>query len=111
MFSLSTQRIVDPSKNALNPAPNRDGLAVEDITIADALREKGYATGHFGKWHSTPKMAKGGGALPSQQGFDVTYDSFGDGELLREQKVISPVRDQIQRECLIYPNRHVTLWK
>ena len=42
----------------------------------------GYATGHFGKWHLYTKNGKGGGgALPSQQGFDVTYDSFGDGKL------------------------------
>jgi arylsulfatase A-like enzyme len=66
----------------LTPSPNRDGLAVEDITIADALKSAGYATGHFGKWHLYTKNGKGGGgALPSQQGFDVTYDSFGDGEL------------------------------
>jgi arylsulfatase A-like enzyme len=69
----------------LKPVPNRDGLAVEDITIADALKAAGYTTGHFGKWHLYNKAGKaskgGGGALPSQQGFDVTYDSFGDGEL------------------------------
>ncbi len=68
----------------LVPIHNRDGLAVEDITIADALKKTGYATGHFGKWHLYSKGGKsskgGGGALPSQQGFDVTYDSFGNGE-------------------------------
>ena len=69
-------------KMRLIPCPNRDGLAVGDITIADALKGAGYATGHFGKWHLYTKNGKGGGgALPSQQGFDVTYDSFGDGEL------------------------------
>ena len=69
----------------LKPVPNRDGLSVEDITMADALKAAGYTTGHFGKWHLYNKAGKaskgGGGALPSQQGFDVTYDSFGDGEL------------------------------
>ena len=54
---LSAQRIVGPSKNS-------------DITIADALKDVGYATGHFGKWHS--KMAKAAAD-------DVTYDSFGEG--------------------------------
>ncbi len=69
----------------LVPISNRDGLAVEDITIADALKAAGYATGHFGKWHLYAPRGQnspgGGGALPSQQGFDVTYDSFGEGEL------------------------------
>ena len=26
-------------------------LPAQEITIAEALKEKGYATGHFGKWH------------------------------------------------------------
>ena len=41
----------------LIPIPNRDGLAEEDITIADALKAAGYATGHFGKWHLYIKEA------------------------------------------------------
>jgi arylsulfatase A-like enzyme len=69
----------------LIPIQNRDGLAESDDTIADVLKTAGYATGHFGKWHLYAKGGSdspgGGGALPSQQGFDVTYDSFGDGEL------------------------------
>lgn len=60
----------------LVPIPNRSGLAKENVTIADALKAAGYATGHFGKWHLHGKD----GALPSEQGFDETYDSFGDGE-------------------------------
>jgi arylsulfatase A-like enzyme len=59
----------------LDPVPNRDGLASRFVTMAERLRSAGYATGHFGKWH----LAGKDGALPSQQGFDVTFDSFGDG--------------------------------
>ncbi len=69
----------------LIPIPNRDGLSEKDETIADVLKSAGYATGHFGKWHLYAKGGKnskgGGGALPSKQGFDVTYDSFGNGQL------------------------------
>ncbi len=61
----------------LVPIPNKSGLAVENITIADALKAVGYATGHFGKWHLAGKE----GALPTQQGFDVSFDSFGEGRL------------------------------
>ena len=60
----------------LVPIPNKHGLGTDFVTIAEALRDAGYATGHFGKWH----LAGRDGALPSEQGFDVTFDSFGDGE-------------------------------
>lgn len=42
-------------------------LPLEEVTLAEALREHGYATGFVGKWHL-------GGApfyLPEHQGFDV----------------------------------------
>ena len=82
VFAVNSTNRGPKEKMRLVPCPNRDGLAVGDITIADALKGAGYATGHFGKWHLYTKNGKGGGgALPSQQGFDVTYDSFGDGEL------------------------------
>ena len=61
----------------LVPVPNNDGLPSEKVTLAEALKAAGYATGHFGKWHLSGKQ----GAEPSEQGFDETYDSFGDGEL------------------------------
>jgi arylsulfatase A-like enzyme len=64
-------------KNAqrLVPVPNRSGLTKDNVTIADALKAAGYATGHFGKWH----LAGRDGTLPIDQGFDVSFDSFGDG--------------------------------
>ncbi len=61
----------------LVPIPNKNGLAKSNVTIADALRAAGYATGHFGKWH----LAGKDGALPTEQGFDVSFDSFGEGKL------------------------------
>ncbi|MHC2068102.1 sulfatase [Bremerella sp. T1] len=61
----------------LVPTPNSDGLSASSYTLAEALKDAGYVTGHFGKWHLDGKD----GAKPSEQGFDETYDSFGDGEL------------------------------
>jgi len=72
----STER-GDNSEMRLKPIPNHDGLSPDNFTLAEALQEAGYATGHFGKWHLSGKQ----GADPSEQGFDETYDSFGDGEL------------------------------
>jgi arylsulfatase A-like enzyme len=59
----------------LVPAPNRNGIPRDNLTLADVLKAAGYATGHFGKWH----LAGKDGALPTQQGFDVSFDSFGEG--------------------------------
>lgn len=65
------------SLHRLVPIPNKNGLAKDNVTIADALKAAGYATGHFGKWH----LAGKDGALPTEQGFDVSFDSFGEGAL------------------------------
>lgn len=62
-------------KMRVQPVPNRTGLAPAVTTVAEALRAAGYATGHFGKWHLAGKQ----GALPTEQGFDVSFDSFGEG--------------------------------
>jgi arylsulfatase A-like enzyme len=54
-----------PSAKAIMPSPVTR-LKVEYRTLAEALREAGYATGHFGKWHLGPEPYS-----PLQQGFDV----------------------------------------
>jgi arylsulfatase A len=48
--------------------PGHDhGLHTDEVTLADLLRERGYATGCFGKWH----LGHRPGLLPLDQGFDV----------------------------------------
>lgn len=50
--------------------PTQGGMAPEEITFAEWLREQGYKTGLAGKWHlghSEPKL------LPPAQGFDDWY--------------------------------------
>lgn len=53
------------------PVPNKSGLSPDQVTIAEALKSAGYATGIFGKWH----LSGPDGALPAAQGFDVVFDS------------------------------------
>jgi arylsulfatase A-like enzyme len=55
----------------LVPIPNKSGLAKENITMADAMKSAGYATGIFGKWH----LDGIDGAKPDEQGFDVVSQS------------------------------------
>ena len=42
------------------------GLNPDEVTLAELLRERGYATGIFGKWH----LGHRPGLLPLDQGFD-----------------------------------------
>ncbi len=42
------------------------GIAKEEITLAEMLTDKGYATGMFGKWH----LGDTEGRYPTDQGFD-----------------------------------------
>ena len=64
--------------------PNRYGtfapnwsIRPEEITVAHVLREAGYATGHFGKWHVGPVKAASP-TNPGAMGFDewVSHDNF-----------------------------------
>ena len=50
-------------------------LPLEETTIAEPLRARGYATGLFGKWHL------GGEAFyPEHQGFDVNVGGCDRGQ-------------------------------
>ena len=57
-------------------APNWS-MRPEEITVAHVLRDAGYATGHFGKWHVG--TVKAGSPLnPGAMGFDewLSHDNF-----------------------------------
>ena len=57
-------------------APNWS-IRPEEITIAHLLREAGYTTGHFGKWHVGPVKATSP-TNPGAMGFDewLSHDNF-----------------------------------
>jgi arylsulfatase A len=66
-----------PQRVGLNRGPGHivlfpgdaSGLNPSEITIAEILKDKGYATGCFGKWHlgDQPEF------LPTSQGFDTYF--------------------------------------
>lgn len=86
------------------------GLNPNEITIAEVLKEAGYATGCFGKWHlgDQPQF------LPTEQGFDYYYGipysndmwpglkrwQFPDLPILRNTEVVDIVRDMDEQALL-----------
>ena len=56
----------DTPEQRLKQPPNRTELPLEEVTIAEALKQHGYATAIIGKWHLGAK-----GFEPAKQGFDV----------------------------------------
>ena len=56
-------------------ADSRAGLPRTETTLADLLREAGYATGVFGKWHLGYRPP----FRPLQRGFDTFYGFLGHG--------------------------------
>lgn len=49
-------------------------LRNEEITIAEILKETGYQTAHFGKWHLTSEGSDQ--PLPEDQGFDYSFFTY-----------------------------------
>ena len=48
-------------------------LRDEEITLAEVLRDAGYATAHIGKWHLNSDLASDKEPQPTEQGFDYYY--------------------------------------
>lgn len=57
----------------LKPPEWTKQLPLEEVTIAEALKGAGYATGHFGKWHlnKDKNYEPGRPGDPGSQGFDA----------------------------------------
>ena len=90
----------DPDGFVLRPvSPN--GLHPDEITIADLLKSRGYATAMLGKWHLGDQPP----FLPTRQGFDyylgIPYsdDMVGDGKrpplpLMENEEVVEAPVDR-----------------
>lgn len=63
----------DTRQRPLVPVENVQKLDPKVVTFAEALKAKGYATGHFGKWHLGQDPAH----HPLAQGFDESIVSMG----------------------------------
>ncbi len=63
-----------PPHAKLRAPVTRKELPLSEVTIAELLRRKGYATASIGKWHLGDP-----GFLPTDQGFDVNFAGAWDG--------------------------------
>lgn len=55
----------------LLPSPYKSELPLEEVTVAEALKENGYSTFFAGKWHLGAD-----GFTPSEQGYDVNVGGY-----------------------------------
>ena len=60
-----------PNVRLVEPRPTLE-MPLEETTIAEVLRDSGYATAHFGKWHV-------GRRSPTEHGFDETDGANNNG--------------------------------
>ena len=102
------------SQKLLHP-PMRQQLPLEETTLAESLRARGYATAAIGKWH-----LGGAGFTPQDQGFDVyhagqattkpsdTEGGKGEYDLTREaERFIDAHRDRPFFLYLAHNNPHI----
>jgi len=99
---------------------SRAGLPLTEITMADILRQHGYATGAFGKWHLGLEMPY----HPVNRGFQEFYGFLGHGahdyfdlkpqsedyrSIWRKDKVIEDtgyLTDNLGREAVNFVRKH-----
>ncbi|MBN1908980.1 MAG: sulfatase [Pirellulales bacterium] len=67
------------------PARTRDRMPLDEVTVAESLKQAGYATCFAGKWHLGPK-----GAWPEDQGFDINKGGWDLGGPFRGKRYFSP---------------------
>jgi len=63
---------------ALGPDEER-GIAAEEWTLAEALKERGYATAAIGKWHLGVRPE----FLPTEHGFDAFFGLLYSNDMIR----------------------------
>ena len=93
------------------PTANAGHLREGEITLAELLRDAGYATGHFGKWHlgtltTTIRDSNRGRpghsahfSVPTQHGFDVYFST--EAKVPTHDPMLEPVEfDTLKGESL-----------
>lgn len=77
-----------------NPAALNDKMPLEEITLAEALKQKGYATFFAGKWHLGPNRDY----YPQNQGFDINIGGNHRGGPWTGKKYFAPFENPEMEE-------------
>jgi len=72
-----------------NPAPLIDEMPLDEITLADALKTKGYATFFAGKWH----LGETEEYYPQNRGFDINIGGHTRGGPYTGKKYFAPFKN------------------
>ena len=99
-------------------------LPEDEITLAEMLKQAGYATAYIGKWGITNFEQPDGGAHPNDEGFDYFYGLLGSNDApLRKgmKRTYQSIKDAVsedfpislyrQREAIETPAHQPTLTK
>ncbi len=78
-----------PFEEVIVPKNRQQYLPLEIFTIAEAMKDAGYTTGYFGKWH-----LGGGEYLPENQGFDKANVYRGGGFFNYAQRMSHPIEKE-----------------
>ena len=70
---LTKELVKDGPKSRLLVANSVSRLKTEYFTLAEALKEAGYSTAHFGKWHLGHNLKPADHYEPQDQGFDSDF--------------------------------------
>jgi arylsulfatase A-like enzyme len=72
-----------------NPAPLNNKMPLDEITIAQALKNMGYATFFAGKWH----LGETEEYFPQHRGFDINIGGYGAGGPYTGKKYFAPFQN------------------
>lgn len=81
-------------KKSLFPAPYVDKLPLNEVTIAEALKESGYKTFFAGKWH----LGHSKEFWPEAQGFDENQGGWSRGGPYGGKKYFSPYGNPLLKD-------------
>jgi arylsulfatase A-like enzyme len=71
------------------PAPLNDNMPLDEITIAQALKTKGYATFFAGKWH----LGESEEYYPQNRGFDINIGGYHRGGPYTGKRYFAPFKN------------------
>ncbi|MEO1616089.1 MAG: sulfatase [Planctomycetota bacterium] len=76
-------------------APLNNKMPLEEVTVAELLKEKGYATFFAGKWHLGPDET----FYPQAQGFDINVGGYHRGGPYSGKRYFAPFENpQMEKE-------------